>query len=112
MRLFTLHSRPGHELEAIPDGWNLLALLFLPLWVVWHRLWVTLVVIVLAPLAVGLISPLGALLAFYALAIIAALEGGAIRRAELRLHGWREVGCVLAATEEGAEELYLNGQIA
>ena len=55
---------------------------------------------------------LAALVVFYGLAVIAGFEGGAVRRAELRLRRWREAGVVEARSPEGAEELYLRGEAA
>ena len=62
-------------------------------------------------LAVALISPLGVSPAMYGIALILAFEGGEVRRLEHRFFGWQEVGVVQAASEEGAEELFLGGQV-
>ena len=54
----------------------------------------------------GLYSPLAVSPVMYGLGLILAFEGAAVRRAEYRLRGWREVNVVEARSEEGAEELY------
>lgn len=109
---WSIHHLPGRDLEAVPDRRELLALFFPWIWAAWHRCWVTLALMIVLPVAVGLASPFGALPVVYATAIIAAFEGASLRRAELALRGWHEVGTVLAATPEGAEELYLGREAA
>ena len=109
---WSVHHLPGRDLEVVPDARSLFAFFFPWIWAGWYRCWVTLAVMIVLPLAVGLASPLGAAPVLYGTAIIAALESASIRRAELALRGWHEVGTVLAASPEGAEELYLSGQAA
>lgn len=108
LRIYTLHAKQGRDMEAIPDRFDLLALLFPPIWAIWNRLWVTLFGLFAVMLVAASITPLAVTPVMYGVALIFALEGGSIRRAELRLHGWTEVGVVQAATEEGAEELFVN----
>ena len=60
----------------------------------------------------GLYSPLAVSPVLYGLGLILAFEGGPVRRAELRLRGWREVSVVEARSEEGAEELWMAGLAA
>jgi len=110
-RIYTVHHRPGRELEVIADAFSLLALLVPVVWAIWHRAWVTLGVVIVFPALVGLADPGAAAPVFWGIAVLLALEGGAVRRAELSLWSWQEVGCVLAATEEGAEELFVSGQV-
>ena len=112
LQIYTLHSRPGQDLMAIADKFDLFALILPLIWALWHRLWVVTGAMVLLLIVVAIVSPLAASPIMYGLALIFALEGGAIRRFERRLWGWQEVGVVQAASEEGAEELYLNGQAA
>ena len=109
---WTIHHLPGRDLEAVPDQRDLFALAFPWIWAGWHRCWVTLAVMVVLPTAVGLASPLAAMPVLTGIALIAGFEGASLRRAELALRGWHEVGCVLAESAEGAEELYLSGRVA
>lgn len=111
LSVYTIHSRPGRDLKAIPDRFDWFALLLPVIWALWHRLWGVFCAIILILLAVALISPLGVSPAMYGIALILAFEGGEIRRLEHKFFGWREVGLVQAGSEEGAEELYLNGQV-
>jgi len=58
MRLYTVHHRrhgpdADSNLVLIKEGFCWPAFLFLPLWALWHRLWVVAVVLLGADLAVG-----------------------------------------------------------
>jgi hypothetical protein len=110
VHLYTLHHKTGRDLRPVTDRFSLLALLLPPVWALAHGLWLTLLAeAVLLGLAF-LWSPFAMSPMFYGIALILALEGGAVTRAELRLRRWRELGLVEARTPEGAEELYLRGE--
>ena len=109
--IFTLHHKGTKPLRAVADRFRPLALFLPPVWTVLEGLWLTLAAqIGLAALAWQW-SPLAVSPVVYGIAIILALEGGTVARTELHLRGWREVGVVEARTAEGAEELYLNGEV-
>ena len=112
MALYTIHHRPGRDIEAISDRKDLLAFFAPPVWAIWHRLWLTLGAMVLLAGAVAAISPVGLLPYFYGLSFVLGLEGAEIRRLELGFFGWRDLGAVDAETEAGAEELFLAGRAA
>ena len=111
-RLYTVHHKGSGDLRAIADRFDWFALLLPPLWAVWHGLWLTLAVQVLAVALAALWSPLAVPVAGFGLAAILGFEGAAVRRAELRLRRWREAGLVEARSPEGAEELFLKGETA
>jgi hypothetical protein len=111
-RLYTVHHKGSGDVRVIADRTDWFALAMAPLWAVWHGLWITLAVQVLLVALAALWAPSAALVVFYGLAVIAGFEGGAVRRAELRLRRWREAGVVEARSPEGAEELYLRGEAA
>ncbi len=111
-RLYTVHHKGSGDVRVIADRFDWFALALAPLWAVWHGLWITLAVQVLLVALAALWAPSAALVVFYGLAVIAGFEGGAVRRAELRLRRWREAGVVEARSPEGAEELYLRGEAA
>ena len=111
-RLYTVHHKGSGEVRAIADRFDGFALALPPLWAVWHGLWITLAVQVLAVGLAALWSPLAMAPAFTGLALILGFEGGAVWRTELRLRRWREAGVVEARSPEGAEELFLRGEIA
>ena len=112
MRLYTVHHKGSGDIRVVADRFDGFALALAPLWAVWHGLWITLAVQVLLVALAALWAPSAALVVFYGLAVIAGFEGGAVRRAELRLRRWREAGVVEARSPEGAEELYLRGEAA
>ena len=112
MRLYTVHHKGSGDIRVVADRFDGFALALPPLWAVWHGLWITLAVQVLLVALAALWAPSAALVVFYGLAVIAGFEGGAVRRAELRLRRWREAGVVEARSPEGAEELYLRGEAA
>ncbi len=111
-RLYTVHHKGSGDIRVIADRFDGFAFLLPPLWAVWHGLWITLAVQVLLVALAALWSPLAMAPAVTGLAVILGFEGGAVRRAELRLRRWREAGVVEARSPEGAEELYLRGEAA
>jgi hypothetical protein len=113
VRIWTVHRKPGRDLEVVDDGFSLFALLVPPIWAIWNYCWVTLGVIVIVPGVVGvLIHPLAVSPVAYGIGLILALEGGQVRRFEMRLRGWKESGVVEAGSPEGAEEMFLTGRAA
>lgn len=111
-RIYTLHRKGPDKLLAVADRFDFLGLVLPPFWLVWHGLWITLAGYAAVVLAAALWSPLAALAAEAGIALIFGFEGGAVRRTELRLRGWREAGAVEARSPEGAEELFLRGEAA
>ena len=110
--LYTVHHKPGHDLEVVSDGFDIFALIAPLIWAVWHGVWVMLAALAGTMALAWLYSPFAPMLVMYAVAFLFAFESGAVRRLELRLKGWRERGVVQAASPEGAEEQFLNGQAA
>lgn len=109
-RLYTVHEKRG-EVRVVSDGFDFFALILPPLWAIWHGAWVTLAAYLALVGLAFLWSPLGPLVVETGLALILAFEGGAVRRAELRLRRWRPAGVVEARSAAGAEELYLKGEV-
>lgn len=112
LRVYTIHHQPGRELEAVCDRIEILGFIMPLIWAAWNRLWVILFGIVSILIVAAAVTPAAVVPTMYGIAAICGLEGGALRRLEFRIRGWREVAVVQASTEEGAEELYLNGRIA
>jgi len=112
MHLYTLHAKPGRDLEAIGDGFDWFAFLVPPLWAIWHGLWAMLAIYLALLVLVAAITPLGVLPAMSGLALIAGFEGAELRRWERGFWGWKEAAVVEARTPEGAEELFLNRKTA
>ena len=112
MSVYTVHHKPGRDLEVISDGFDVFALIAPLLWAIWHGLWISLLALGTAMGLAWLYSPLAPMLVMYAVGFLFAFESGAVRRLELRLKGWHERGVVQAASPEGAEEQFLNGKAA
>ena len=110
--LHTIHRKGERGLRVVGDGFDLLALLAPPVWIVWHGLWLTGAALIVVLVAAAAVTPAAVFPVMSGAGFIFALEGGAVRRAELRLRGWREERVVEARSEAGAEELYLTGQAA
>ena len=110
--LFTLHSRgyPG-ELIAVGDHRHPLGVIP-PFWALWRGLWLTALVMAGIMAAAMFFHPAAASAVWLALIALTVWEGSSIERLEWRLRGWREVGVAEARTEEGAEELYLKGEVS
>jgi hypothetical protein len=109
-RLYTVHRKGGDDIRAVADRFDWLAVAAPPLWAAWHGLWITLAGQGLLAGLAALWSPFAVIPVLAGLAAILGFEGGAVRRAELRLRGWREAGVVEARSPEGAEELFLRGE--
>ena len=96
------------DTTLVRDGFTWLGLLFSPLWLAWHRLWIE---AVLTFAVMTVLSMLGEKLglegAGSALSLLVSLyvglEGQALRIAALRRRGWREWGVVEADTLGDAE---------
>ena len=111
-RLYTLHEKGAKPLVAVEDRLRFLALLAPPLWALFTGWWLILVGQVLLVSLAWLWSPVAAWPVMEGLGLILGLEAGALIRWELRLRGWREAAVVEARSPEGAEELYLMGEVA
>ena len=110
--VYTVHHKPGRELEVISDGFDVFALIAPLIWAVWHGLWIMLAALAGAMAMAWMYSPIAPMLVMYAVGFLFAFESGAVRRLELRMKGWQERGVVQASSPEGAEEQFLNGHAA
>ncbi|MDT8343791.1 MAG: hypothetical protein RQ752_05110 [Thermohalobaculum sp.] len=110
--LFTLHSRGRpDELIAVGDHRHPLGVIP-PFWALWRGLWLTAACMAALMGAAVLLHPAAAGTIWGALIAVTVFEGSALERLEWRIRGWREVGLVEARSEEGAEELYLRGEVS
>lgn len=112
MRYYSVHA-PEDEPDSleryvfVKDGFSWPALLVPIIWILWHRLWLTLVYYVVFVLVVAWTGRLLGELAAMALGaiglIVLAIEANNIRRLSLESRGWREVGSSLGRNLEEAE---------
>ena len=99
-RAYTVHAPPGAEAPErfafIKDGISWPALFVPILWILWHRLWLTLMGYVIWVLAVIWVDRLAGDNASTILAILGAIlfawEANNIRRWSLDRKGWRDIG--------------------
>ncbi len=112
MRNYTVHAPPEEPAapEAflfVKDGFSWPALFFPVLWVLWHRMWLTLVWYVVFVLAVAWIGRLGGdnLAAVVALLgwLLFALQANDFRRMALAARGWHDVGAASGRDYDEAE---------
>lgn len=99
MRAWTVHLPPdAAEPVLLREGFSVWALLFGPLWLLWHRCWLAaLGALVLAVALAFLMPPLT-----LALAVLLGLHGQDLRRWTLARRGWRLAHVVMARDEEAA----------
>src|SRR4051812_16192533 len=94
----------------VKDGFSWPALFVPFLWILWHRLWLTLVWYIVFALVVAWIGRLAGETNAAVVAVLGwilfALEANNIRRWSLVRRGWREVGSVSGRTLGEAEVRY------
>lgn len=122
MSAYTVHAPPDFDpdepgdaerLRFVKDGFSWPALLVAPLWILWHRMWVTLVWYVVFVLVVLWTGRLLGDASGQALSLLGALwlgfEGNDIRRRSLRSRGWTEAGGSYGKGRSEAEIRYFTG---
>lgn len=121
MAVYTVHQPPLREGETAPntdrfvfvrDGFYFWAFLFGPVWMIWRRLWLVLVLYVVALIAIGTAmrhveanSWVQSLVTF-TMMILVGLEAGTLRRWTLARRGWKNVGVVVGDDLEAAERRF------
>jgi hypothetical protein len=122
MTVFTVHQpaprknenvAPPERFAFVRDGFYVWAFLLGPLWMLWHRLWLVLVVYVVGITAIqAMLWALGVsgVVQFAVGVLIAVLvgcEAGTLRRWSLRRR-WSNVGLVVAPSQETAERRFFE----
>jgi hypothetical protein len=129
MPTYTVHEPPLRKAtslgEAAPDlerfvfvrdGFHFWALLLGPLWMLAHRMWLVLVLYLIANAALAAVffalrAPPGArFAAMLLLALLVGFEAATLRRFTLRI--WRVAGVVVGNDEESAERRFFASWIA
>jgi hypothetical protein len=112
MRSYSVHAPPGEpaapeKFAFVKEGFSWPALFVPILWILWHRLWLTLVGYIVYVLVLAWIGRLAgdayATLIGLLGNILFALEANNIRRLSLENRGWREVGIGLGRDLTEAE---------
>ena len=121
MALYTVHAPqkpdgvaldPG-ELVFVKDGFSFAALLIPPVWLVWRRLWLTLLIWVVAVIVLGTLAGFAGSTALSAVMILFAfwfaLEANGFRRWTLERRRHALVGVVEGRTLAEAERRFFSG---
>jgi hypothetical protein len=125
MAVYTVHEPPLKGAAApqpegfifVRDGFSFAALLFGPLWMLRHRMWLVLLgyVLVVVALAVAVrmaqSSTAAGMTAYFLLALLIAFEAGTLRRLTLRRRRFRNVGVVVGDDLEAAEARFFDAWI-
>jgi hypothetical protein len=116
MAIYTVHIPPqGREEKArfIREGLNIFALILPFIWLLWHRLWLALLVYIAYGLALSVLTRMGAGMIAIVLSFLPALflfiEGNQLVRNRLYRAGWQFSGVVIAANAREAEICYFTG---
>ncbi len=117
MRVYSVHAPPEEPISPekflfVKDGFSWPALFFPVLWVLWHRMWLTLVYYVVFVLVVAWIGRLGGdnIATVFAVlgGVLFALEANNLRRLSLERRGWREVGGASGRNYDEAETRFFG----
>jgi hypothetical protein len=124
MSVYTVHQPPLRAVETSPDperfvfvrdGFNFWAFLLAPLWMLWHRLWLVLLIYLVVIVGIenvmhfaGVGAP-GSALAALLIAFLVGAEASTLRRFTLDRRGYRQLGVVGGANAEAAERRFFDG---
>ncbi len=123
MSVYTVHEPPLRAAEALPnperfafvrDGFSWWAFLVSALWMLWHRMWLVLViylaVVVGVEAALRHVGASGVVVAVVGLVIsfLVGIEAGTLRRFTLARRGWKNVAVVSGDDVEEAERRFFD----
>jgi hypothetical protein len=122
MPVYTVHAPVATDASLVAtdrfvfvrDGFHFWAMVFGPLWLIWHRLWLALIgwIVVLAAIDFG-ITVLGAggtavVLANALIALLTGFEAASLQRWTLSRRNWRQLDVVVGDDEESAERRFFD----
>jgi Protein of unknown function (DUF2628) len=126
MPVYTVHEPPLRAADAAPDperfvfvrdGFSVWAFLLAVLWMIWHRMWLVLLIYVVAVSSVetvlryaGVPGPVLGIVSLL-ISLLVGIEAGTLRRFTLARRGWRNVGIVGAHDLEDAERRFFGGWV-
>jgi hypothetical protein len=108
----------AERFRFVRDGFSWAALIFAPLWMLWHRLWLALIVYVAIDLIIAVVASLSGLaqgavtISTVLLALLLGFEGATLRRRKLMWWRWRDLGVVVAKNQEEAERRFFDRWVA
>jgi Protein of unknown function (DUF2628) len=123
MSVFTVHEPPLRAAESaadperftfVRDGFYFWAFALAPLWMIWHRMWLVLLVYLIvivgadgamqyAGIGAGAVAAAGLLLS-----LLIGFEASTLRRFTLARRGWKNVGVVAGDGVEAAERRFFD----
>ena len=126
MSVYTVHEPPLRAIGASPDperlvfvrdGFYFSAFLFTALWMLWHRLWLVLLIYVVV--AVGLdfamyyagVPSTGVAVVELLISLLVGIEAGSLRRFTLTRRGWNNIGVVSGDDVEEAERRFFDAWV-
>jgi hypothetical protein len=123
MSIYTVHEPPLRAADVAPDpdrfafvrdGFSIWAFLVAALWMLYHRMWLVLVIYLLFAAVVeaalyyaGIPGP-GIVLVQLLIALLVGLEAGTLRRFALKRRHWKDIGLVSGKTLEEAERRFFD----
>jgi hypothetical protein len=123
MAVYTVHEPPLRRGAVAPDpdrfvfvrdGFYVWAFLLTPLWLIWNRLWLVLLLYLVATFGIAEamhragVQPLGRSLVILLISFLVGLEAGTLRRFTLTRRGFRNVGLVSGTNMEAAERRFFS----
>jgi hypothetical protein len=123
MAVYTVHEPPSRAGASAPerfvfvrDAFSWAALLFGPLWMLWHRMWLVLLSYMAVTTALALVlqrqgsAGVGTIV-WGLLALLLGFEAGTLRRFTLGRRGFRNIGIVVGDDLELAERRFFDSWI-
>jgi hypothetical protein len=127
MTVYTVHEPPPRRNETVSDpdrivfvrdGFYFWAFLFGPLWMLWRRLWLVLLIyiVVVAAIQVALfalgVSPAVKFVVGALIALLVGFEAASLRRWTLTRRRWVNLGPVVASDLEAAERRFFDAWVS
>jgi hypothetical protein len=123
MSVFTVHEPPLRAADSVPDperfvfvrdGFYFWAFVLTPLWMLWHRMWLVLLIYLIV--AVGANSVMhyadldagGVVAVQLLISLLVGFEASTLRRFTLARRGWKNVGVVAGDGAEAAERRFFD----
>ena len=122
MPVYTVHAPVATDASLVAtdrfafvrDGFHFWAMVFGPLWLIWHRLWLALLgwIVAIAVIDLGMTAlgagSVAALLANALIALLMGFEAASLQRWTLSRRNWRQLDVVVGDDEEAAERRFFD----